>query len=395
MTEAAAAAEAEEFHDDIIYPATIPFVLVHLSGFAAIWTGITVEAVVLCIGLYWFRMWAVTAGYHRYFSHRSFKTSRVFQFILAFLAQSSLQRGVIWWAAIHRHHHRHSDTELDVHSPKHRSFLYSHVGWIFANRDDAPDYDTVPDLTRYPELRWLEKHHHVPGILLAAACFAVAGWPGLVVGFVWSTILLYHGSFSINSLAHVHGKQRYLTGDDSRNNWWLSLITMGEGWHNNHHAYQSATRQGFRWYEIDATYYILKVLSWLRIVWDLRQPPEEIVRGEQRLGRRVVERVAHQLAQGFPADRIAAQVRDALAQTPTWAEIRERARERHAHAAEKLAELQLPHLPSASDIRRRAESMFSHAPRVSLDEIADRTREIVLERVTMRLFEGPEPASAS
>ncbi len=409
----------EEFHDDIIYPATIPFVLVHLAGFAAIWTGVTLEAVILGVSLYWIRMWAVTAGYHRYFSHRSFKTSRAFQFVLAFLAQTSLQRGAIWWAAIHRHHHRHSDTELDVHSPRHRSFLYSHVGWIFSDRDDTPDYSTVQDLKAYPELEWLERHHHMPGILLGALCFVIAGWPGLVVGFVWSTILLYHGSFSINSLAHVHGKQRYVTGDDSRNNWWLALITMGEGWHNNHHHYQSSTRQGFRWYEFDPTYYVLKALSWLGLVWDLRSPPEEVVNNERRLGRRVVEQVALQMAESFPVERMAAQVRSAWDQVPDLAAIRtelglraetareragelraglearaddarERAGELRAHLAERLEAVQLPHLPTRAEIRGRVKQRFAHVPEVSIDDVAERTRRLLLEAVSGRLLDEPD-----
>jgi stearoyl-CoA desaturase (delta-9 desaturase) len=406
MTEiATSTADVEEFHDDIIYPATIPFVLVHLAGFAAIWTGVTLEAVILGVSLYWIRMWAVTAGYHRYFSHRSFKTSRAFQFVLAFLAQTSLQRGAIWWAAIHRHHHRHSDTELDVHSPRHRSFLYSHVGWIFSNRDDTPDYSTVQDLKAYPELEWLERHHHVPGILLGALCFLIAGWPGLVVGFVWSTILLYHGSFSINSLAHVHGRQRYVTGDDSRNNWWLSIITMGEGWHNNHHAYQSSTRQGFRWYEFDPTYYLLKALSWLGLVWDLRSPPEDLVNNERRLGRRVVEQVALQLAETFPIDRIAAQVGAARDQVPDLDDIRadleqrasnarERAGELRAHLAERLEAVHLPHLPTRAQLRERVKQRFAHVPEVSIDDVAERTRRILLEAVSGRLIGDPDALPA-
>jgi stearoyl-CoA desaturase (Delta-9 desaturase) len=408
---------AEDFHDDIIYPATIPFVLVHLSAFAAIWTGITLQAVLLGVFLYWFRMWAVTAGYHRYFSHRSFKTSRTFQFVLAFLAQSSLQRGAIWWAAIHRHHHKHSDTELDVHSPVHRSFLYSHVGWIFSNRDDTPDYSSVQDLMAYPELRFLERFHHLPGVLLGALCFLVAGWPGLIVGFIWSTVLLYHGSFSINSLAHVHGKQRYVTGDDSRNNWWLSVITMGEGWHNNHHAYQSSTRQGFRWYEFDPTYYVLKVLSWVGLVWDLRSPPPEVVQNEHRLGRRVVEQVAHQLAHTFPVERIAAQVRSAWDQVPGLAEVRAeltavaggartraggarshltegaraRAVEARSYLAERLEGIQLPAIPSLDELRETVRKRFDQVPAVSVDDVARRTRRLILESVSVQLLDGRDP----
>jgi stearoyl-CoA desaturase (delta-9 desaturase) len=251
------AGSEEEFHDDIIYPHTIPFVLVHLACLGALWTGVTVQALAVCAVLYVVRMFGVTAGYHRYFSHRSFKTSRAGQFVLAWLAQSSAQRGAMWWAAVHRHHHLHSDTEDDVHSPRHRGFLYSHVGWVFDRRHEDTDVEAVPDLARYPEMRWLDRFQLVPAIVLGVACFALGGWGMLVVGFFWSTVLLYHGTFFINSLAHVHGSQRYVTGDDSRNNWWLALITLGEGWHNNHHAYQRSTRQGFRWYEIDPTYFAL------------------------------------------------------------------------------------------------------------------------------------------
>lgn len=390
-----ASVEAEEFHDDIIYPATLPFVLVHLACFAAIWTGVTAEALVLCVVLYVVRMFGVTAGYHRYFSHRSFKTSRVGQFLLAVLAQSSAQRGVIWWAAIHRHHHLHSDTELDVHSPRHRGFLYSHVGWIFSRRNDEVDYSTVPDLTRYPELVWLERHPYIVAAALAVGCFLLAGWPGLVVGFFWSTVLLYHGTFMINSLAHVHGTQRYLTGDDSRNNWWLALITLGEGWHNNHHAYQRSTRQGFRWWEIDPTYYVLRVLSWFRIVWDLGEPPPDVVRNERRLGRKVVEKAAHQIVHSYPVEKIAAQVRAAWAQTPTWEELKEKLRSAGAGAETLLAGIHLPQLPSFEEMRRHVEQVFAHAPTVSLDEIAERARALLVQAVAVRLLDGPEPAPAN
>ncbi|MBI4410819.1 MAG: acyl-CoA desaturase [Gemmatimonadetes bacterium] len=393
LSQVQTADRAAEFHDDIIYPDSIPFVLVHLACFAAVWTGVTLQAVLLGLALYVVRMFGVTAGFHRYFSHRSYRTSRVGQFLLALLCQTSAQRGLIWWAAMHRHHHKHSDTELDVHSPRHHGFLYAHVGWIFARRNDRPDYDGVADLTQYPELRWLDRHPYLVAAALAAGCFALAGWPGLVVAFFWSTVLLYHGTFTINSLAHVHGRQRYLTGDDSRNNWWLALITLGEGWHNNHHAYQSAARQGFRWWEIDITYYGLKVLSGLRVIHDLRAPPEELVRNELRLGRKVVETVARDLAASFPIERMVAQVRGAWEHTPTLEELRALARTKQAQLQAHLAAMNLPSLPSLEEMRRRAQQMFAHAPSVSLEEIAQRARELVLEAVSVRLFEDlPAPA---
>jgi len=379
--------DEQEFHDDIIYPATLPFVLVHIVCFAAIWSGVTTGAVTTCIALYLVRMFGVTAGYHRYFSHRSFKTSRAFQFVLAMLAQSSAQRGILWWAAKHRHHHRHSDTELDVHSPRMRGFLYSHVGWIFTPPHGDTDLDAVPDLTKYPELRWLDRHPYFPATILGVACFLLGGWPGLVVGFFWSTVLLYHGTFFINSLAHVHGSQRYVTGDDSRNNWWLAIITLGEGWHNNHHAYQRSTRQGFRWYEIDPTFYVLAALSWMRVVSELGKPPEDVVRNERRLGRAVVEKVAHQLAASFSTDGIVGRVREALAHaaaSPAVQDLKARAAARQVKAEELLAALhqlhlpnlpQLVHFPTVAEVRARAESMFAASP--STGEIVARAREII------------------
>lgn len=382
--------QADEFHDDIIYPATIPFLLVHLATIAAIWTGISRTAAILCVVLYVVRMFGVTAGYHRYFSHRSFKTSRAGQFLLALLAQSSAQRGILWWAAKHRHHHKHSDTELDVHSPRMRGFLYSHVGWIFTPRHDETDYDAIPDLTRYPELVWLDRHPYLPAFALALACFAIAGWSGLVVGFFWSTVLLYHGTFFINSLAHVHGNQRYVTGDDSRNNWWLALITLGEGWHNNHHAYQRSTRQGFRWYEVDITFYVLAAMSWARLVWELGQPPEDLVRNERRLGRAIVEKVASQLAASFAADRIAARLHESA---PMLQDLRARVAAGQAKIEELRAvlhvELHLPHFPTAADVRARAERMFADTP--SMDEIVARARELLAHRVAAHLV-TPVPA---
>jgi stearoyl-CoA desaturase (delta-9 desaturase) len=214
-----------------------------------------------------------------------------------------------------------------------------------------------------------------------------------VVGFFWSTVLLYHGTFMINSLAHVHGSQRYVTGDDSRNNWLLALITLGEGWHNNHHAYQRSTRQGFRWWEIDPTFYVLKALSWVRAVWELAEPPEELVRGERRLGRAVVEKVARQLAESFPTERISAQLHDAWAHTPTLDELRTRAQAAGVSAAAVLAGLHLPHVPTVDELRHRAQEMFAHTP--SLDEIVARARELILHDVSTRLLGGAEPSPAA
>ena len=375
-------------HDDIIYPDAVPFLLTHLACLAAFWTGVTPLALGIGAALYVVRMFGVTAGYHRYFSHRSFRTSRVGQFLLAWLAQTSAQRGVLWWAAKHRHHHRHSDTEADIHSPRQRGFWYSHVGWILARRNDTTDLDLVPDLARYPELRWLDRHQYLPAAVLAVAVWAVAGWSGLVVGFFWSTVLLYHGTFMINSLAHVHGSRRYVTGDDSRNNWWLALVTLGEGWHNNHHAYQRSTRQGFFWWEVDLTFYVLTVLSWVRVVWDLGTPPPEVVHNRRPLGRALLEKAARELAHSFPVERIAAQIRARWAELPDWHEVVAEVRASRARLEERLAHLALPHLPSLEEIRASARARFAETP--SFDELVKRARAYLALAVSQQLAEAGE-----
>ncbi|TPV93222.1 MAG: acyl-CoA desaturase, partial [Myxococcales bacterium FL481] len=239
-----------------------PFVLVHVLAFGAIFTGVTLTDVVVGVALYWIRMFGVTGAYHRYFSHRSYKTSRWFQFVLALLAMSSSQKGVLWWAAHHRHHHKYSDKINDVHSPARHGLFYSHVGWLFNNTEET-DYSRVRDLARYPELVLLNKYWAVPPVLLGLGVWLWLGWSGLFIGFMASTAVLWHGTFTINSFTHLWGKRVYETDDDSRNSMLFALITMGEGWHNNHHYYQASTAQGWHWWQIDMTYYVLKVLSWV------------------------------------------------------------------------------------------------------------------------------------
>ena len=374
--------DADDVHDDIIYPSAIPFVLVHLGCFAAIWTGVTWQALAICITLYWLRIFAIGAGYHRYFSHRAYSTSRAFQFVLAFLSQTTTQKSVIWWASKHRHHHFHSDTGQDVHSPRHHGFIYSHLGWIFARRHDTPDLAKVTDLTRFPELMWLHRNEQVPAIALALLCFLLAGWSGLVVGFLWSTVLVYHATFCINSLAHVSGSKRYVTGDDSRNNWLLAIFTMGEGWHNNHHAYQSSVRQGFKWWEFDPTYYLLRALSWTGLVWDLKTPPEQVLRNEQRLGAKVINRAAEELAARFNSERIAAAIAAAL-QTPELSALQDTLTRAHHRTSEMLKILHVPHIPTREEFVREAKAMFARTS--SLDEIVDRAHELLLASVGARL----------
>jgi stearoyl-CoA desaturase (Delta-9 desaturase) len=264
----------------------ILFLIIHLACFAVFWTGINLEAVALCAFMFFIRKFGITGGFHRYFSHRSYKTSRLFQFCLAFLGGSAAQKGALWWAAQHRHHHRHSDTSQDIHSAKLEGFYWSHVGWVLSKEYEDYDSNVVRDLNKFPELVWLDKYIFIPPVVAAAFCYFVGHFwfgnamMGLVVGFFFSTVILYHTTFAINSLCHMFGTRRYDTGEESKNSLWLAIVTMGEGWHNNHHHYPLSARQGFFWWEIDLTYYILLLLEKLSIVWDLQAPPERVLRPE-------------------------------------------------------------------------------------------------------------------
>jgi stearoyl-CoA desaturase (delta-9 desaturase) len=369
-------------HDDIMYPSAVPFVLVHLACVATFWTGVTYQALAIGLTLYWLRIFGIGAGYHRYFAHRAYRTSRVFQFVLAFLAQSSAQKSVLWWASKHRHHHLHSDTEADVHSPRHRGFIYSHFGWIFARSSDTTDLIRIADFARYPELMWLHKYELVPPFVLALLCYAIGGWPSLVVGFFWSTVLVYHATFCINSLAHVRGRRRYVIADDSRNNWLLAIFTMGEGWHNNHHAYQSSVRQGFRWWEIDPTFYVLKMLSLCGLVWDLKTPPLEVRRNKHRLGSRVIERAAAQLAGSFDLEAMVKAIAEAFA-GPDFSGLQEKLAKAQNRAADVVAALYLPQLPTRHEIVERALAMFADTP--SMDVIVSRAHTVILDTIGARL----------
>jgi stearoyl-CoA desaturase (delta-9 desaturase) len=248
----------------------LPFVLLHAGVLLVFTVPFEPQLVLWLLGSYYLRMFGVTGGYHRYFSHRAYKLNRFWQFAMAFLAQTSAQKGALWWAAHHRDHHLHSDRKEDIHSPVHEGFWWSHLGWILSEDYNDFDADRITDFNRYPELRWLNYFHILPPVIYGAAIFAIGGWPAFVWGFVVATVALYHGTFLINSLTHIWGTRRFATPDESRNNFVLAVVTLGEGWHNNHHHYMSSVRQGIRWWEIDGTFYVLTVLSWLRIARDLR-----------------------------------------------------------------------------------------------------------------------------
>jgi stearoyl-CoA desaturase (delta-9 desaturase) len=262
--------------DQVNLVSSTAFFFVHLLPLLAFWTGVTTTAVALFFITFFGRMWAITAGYHRYFAHRSFRMNRFWGAALAFLGTTAAQKGPLWWAAHHRNHHRYSDTERDVHSPK-RGFWWSHVVWILCDKFNKSDQTLIRDFSKYPEMRFIDKYDWIGPWALAVTCFLVGGWSGLVVGFFASTVVLWHTTFTINSLAHVWGRRVYETEDTSRNNAFLAIFTGGEGWHNNHHRYPFSARQGFRWWQVDTTYYGLKVLSWVGIVRDIRPVPPAVI----------------------------------------------------------------------------------------------------------------------
>jgi stearoyl-CoA desaturase (delta-9 desaturase) len=245
---------------------------VHVLALSAFFVPFKPSYVALAAATYFGRMLFVTIGYHRYFSHRSFQTSRPFAFFLAFMAELSAQKGVLWWASHHRHHHRASDQEDDVHSPTRQGFWWSHMGWILSGKYDPTRWDLVRDFSRFPEIRFLDEHWLLPPLLGVAVFWWLGGWPAVLWGCVISTVLLFHGTFTINSLGHVFGRRRYLTNDTSRNNWALALITCGEGWHNNHHHHQNTANQGWFWWEIDLSYYLLRLFAALGLIWKVRTP---------------------------------------------------------------------------------------------------------------------------
>ncbi|AKS42277.1 acyl-CoA desaturase [Wenzhouxiangella marina] len=266
----------------------VPFIALHLACLAVIWVGVSWVAVAVALASYLLRMFAITAFYHRYFSHRTFQTSRPVQFLFALIGAAATQRGPLWWAAHHRHHHKVADREADPHSPRH-GFLWSHMGWFLSRRHFATDHSQIPDLVRYPELRLLDRYDLLVPVLYAVGMFGLgalldrwypelgtSAWQMLIWGYFISTVVLIHVTLTINSLAHLWGRRRYATRDDSRNNWFLALLTLGEGWHNNHHHYPGSARQGFYWWEIDLSYYLLKMMSWVGLVRGLKPVPVQL-----------------------------------------------------------------------------------------------------------------------
>jgi stearoyl-CoA desaturase (delta-9 desaturase) len=283
-------AQQEPLPEKLDWGRVIPFSLIHVACIAVIWVGWSWPAVAMAAFLYALRVFTLTAFYHRYFSHRAFKTGRITQFVFGWIGCTSVQRGPLWWAAHHRHHHVHSDDPDDLHSPRQKGVLWAHIGWFLTPRAEQTNVKLIPDFARYPELRWLDRFDLVPPIVLGFMLFGLgellkfhAPWLGctglqmLLWGLFISTVAVYHVTYLVNSATHLVGTRRFETKDDSRNSMWVALLTFGEGWHNNHHHYPNSVRQGFYWWEIDITWYILKAMSLLGLVWELRPVPRRVL----------------------------------------------------------------------------------------------------------------------
>ena len=280
---------------------TIPFIAMHLAVLGVLLVGWSPIAVLAAVGFYVLRMFAITAFYHRYFSHKAFSTSRLLQFVFAVIGASSVQRGPLWWAAHHRNHHVNSDRPPDLHSPVQKGFWWSHMGWFLSRKNFQTKLNRIKDFSRYPELRFLDRFDVVVPILFAISLFIAGdwlassypflgtnGWQMLVWGFVISTVVLYHCTFTITSLAHRFGSRPFATSDNSRNNFILAMLTLGEGWHNNHHFYPGSVRQGFHWWEVDTTYYILCLFEWLGLIWNVRPAPAWLLNPRNARHKRVL-----------------------------------------------------------------------------------------------------------
>jgi stearoyl-CoA desaturase (delta-9 desaturase) len=370
------------------------FLLVHVAAVAGVAVlGFSWKGVALCVASYTLRMFAITAGFHRYFSHRSFRLARVPQFLLALLGQTAAQKGVLWWASNHRHHHKYSDRPEDIHSPVQNGFWWSHIGWILSGLYEETDFSRIPDLAKYPELRWLNRTQYGATLIYALLLFLAFGWTGLVYGYFLSTVLLWHGTFTINSVMHLFGRRVFPTTDQSRNSMLFALITMGEGWHNNHHFYPSSAAQGFRWWQVDASFYLLWLGEKIGVVKGLRRAPSRAVTEALALARNKLDVSVETSAQGMDDDPLAQL-------TARWEALRDAAR---VTAHQALADLEAARQRVAQRLdalqtdyaaaRARAETVASQR----LDELKteiEKTRRELYDTL-VRLVDAAEGLSLS
>ncbi|HEX8474162.1 MAG TPA: acyl-CoA desaturase [Pyrinomonadaceae bacterium] len=252
-------------------------VSLHVCGLLCFWFWPRRIDLFLFVGLYLSTTFAIGIGYHRLFTHRGFKCHTWMRRMLAWMGAAALQGGPARWSAIHRRHHQMTDKEGDPHTPL-MGFLHAHVGWILRrDAEEGSDYrELVPDVCGDdPWIRVLDKGvlFTMPWVLTGVVCYAVAGWRGVLWGTVLRTLALWHFTWCINSVCHVWGTRPNATRDESRNVWWLGLLTLGEGWHNNHHARPSAAVHGWRWYEVDFSGYAIRLMARLGLVWKVIREP--------------------------------------------------------------------------------------------------------------------------
>jgi stearoyl-CoA desaturase (delta-9 desaturase) len=266
--------------------ALLVFVVPFSAGYIGLWA---VSHFLRAVGL--------TLAFHRYFAHRAFQMNRVARFVWACIGTAAMQKGPLWWAGHHVNHHRFADREGDPHSPMISGVYYAHIGWFLNDAKHnviEASNPVIRDFSKAPEILWLDRLFFVPPILLALAIYLAGGMPWLVWGFCLPTVTLAHATFAINTVNHLFGSRRFDTIDESRNNVVTALFAAGEGWHNNHHRYQRAARNGFYWWEFDPTWYVIRLMEMVGLAWDVQPVPARIyvearaIRARRRYRRAVV-----------------------------------------------------------------------------------------------------------
>jgi stearoyl-CoA desaturase (delta-9 desaturase) len=266
--------------------ALLAFFVPFSASMAALWA---VSHFLRAIGL--------TLAFHRYFAHRAFQMNRAARFVWTFIGTAAMQKGPLWWAGHHVNHHRFADRDGDPHSPAISGFYYAHIGWFLNDvRYDRVETGNavVRDFGGAPEIVWLDRYYVVPPVILAAAMYLIGGFPWLVWGFCVPTVTLAHATFAINTINHLMGSRRFDTRDDSRNNVMTAIFAAGEGWHNNHHRFQRAARNGFFWWEFDPTWYVIRAMAAIGIAWDIQAVPERVYAEARarKAGRRMMWRAS-------------------------------------------------------------------------------------------------------
>jgi len=255
----------------------------HLGCLGAFWTGVSPAALTVALILYLVRGFGVTAGYHRLLAHRSFRAGRPVQFLLALAGSLATQGGPLWWVAHHRSHHRYTETDRDIHSPRTQGFWRSHMGWMLSAESFRENGANARDLYRVPELKFLQQHYvwivlgqgaaiYALGTGLAALGVETSGPQMLVWAWFIATVALWHATFMVNSVCHLWGSRPFDADDASTNNWLVAVLALGEGWHNNHHKFAYSARHGLEWWQFDLTWVLLRGMEKLGLVSELRRP---------------------------------------------------------------------------------------------------------------------------